>query len=408
MGALDMSATFEEPIARGTTATFAFVVPPFMGHINPTLSVGAELLRRGHRVAWIGWTELPVGLMPAGGQLLLADEAGSSDWSQLEDALFRARLETGFQSIKPLYEQVLIPLARAMIPGVSRRLEEIRPDIVIADQQAFAGSICAFQKRLPYATFVTAPAAIAEFPEFPRITEWEAEQVRMLQRECGIEADRQLSCSDRLTVIFSIPELVSEQGFPPHYAFVGPAIQNRPAAGSFPWERLHVAPRPRVLVSLGTFFASQFERAFFPNVAEALGGEPLTVVAVASDEITSWPINFIAQRRIPQIEVLAHVDAVVCHAGHNTVCEALAFGLPVVALPIAVDQFHVASRVVDAGCGVRLKFKRFTPQELRESVWRVLRETRFRDSASAAQVALARAGGASRAADLLEGLARRR
>jgi UDP:flavonoid glycosyltransferase YjiC (YdhE family) len=102
------------------------------------------------------------------------------------------------------------------------------------------------------------------------------------------------------------------------------------------------------------------------------------------------------------------VDAVVCHAGHNTVCEALAFGLPVVALPIAVDQFHVASRVVDAGCGVRLKFKRFTPQELRESVWRVLRETRFRDSASAAQVALARAGGASRAADLLEGLARRR
>lgn len=31
---------------------FLFVVPPLVGHINPTVGVAAELAARGHRVAW--------------------------------------------------------------------------------------------------------------------------------------------------------------------------------------------------------------------------------------------------------------------------------------------------------------------------------------------------------------------
>ncbi|MEF9479316.1 hypothetical protein OWR28_17625 [Chryseobacterium sp. 1B4] len=34
-------------------AKFAFIVPPLTGHVNPTLSIGAALLERGHEVAWI-------------------------------------------------------------------------------------------------------------------------------------------------------------------------------------------------------------------------------------------------------------------------------------------------------------------------------------------------------------------
>ena len=34
-------------------AKFAFIVPPLTGHVNPTLSIGATLLERGHEVAWI-------------------------------------------------------------------------------------------------------------------------------------------------------------------------------------------------------------------------------------------------------------------------------------------------------------------------------------------------------------------
>ncbi|HWO68622.1 MAG TPA: glycosyltransferase, partial [Umezawaea sp.] len=33
---------------------FLFVVPPLVGHVNPTVGVAAELVARGHEVAWAG------------------------------------------------------------------------------------------------------------------------------------------------------------------------------------------------------------------------------------------------------------------------------------------------------------------------------------------------------------------
>ncbi|MDV9201520.1 glycosyltransferase, partial [Streptomyces sp. Wh19] len=32
---------------------FLFVVPPLVGHINPTVGVAAELVASGHAVAWV-------------------------------------------------------------------------------------------------------------------------------------------------------------------------------------------------------------------------------------------------------------------------------------------------------------------------------------------------------------------
>jgi UDP:flavonoid glycosyltransferase YjiC (YdhE family) len=65
------------------------------------------------------------------------------------------------------------------------------------------------------------------------------------------------------------------------------------------------------------------------------------------------------QRQVPQLELLPHLDAVVCHGGHNTVCETLMNGLPMVVIPIAYDQSHVAGRVFRVGAGERLNFNRF-------------------------------------------------
>ena len=45
---------------------FLFVIPPFWGHINPTLSIGGTLLERGHDVAWAGMTKLNMKLFPLG------------------------------------------------------------------------------------------------------------------------------------------------------------------------------------------------------------------------------------------------------------------------------------------------------------------------------------------------------
>jgi UDP:flavonoid glycosyltransferase YjiC (YdhE family) len=102
--------------------------------------------------------------------------------------------------------------------------------------------------------------------------------------------------------------------------------------------------------------------------------------------------------------VLREVDAVVCHGGHNTVCEALARGLPLVIAPIKDDQPIVADQVVAAGAGVRVKFGRVQPAELAAAVRRVLDEPSFRTAAAAVQASFTAAGGAAAAATALEEL----
>ncbi len=108
---------------------------------------------------------------------------------------------------------------------------------------------------------------------------------------------------------------------------------------------------------------------------------------------------------IPQLALLPHVDLVVCHGGHNTTCEALAHGLPLVIAPIQQDdQPIVADQVVAAGAGVRVKFGRVQPPELLDAVTRVMTEPSFRGAAARIQESFRAAGGATTAARHLEAI----
>jgi UDP:flavonoid glycosyltransferase YjiC (YdhE family) len=99
------------------------------------------------------------------------------------------------------------------------------------------------------------------------------------------------------------------------------------------------------------------------------------------------------------------MDAVVSHAGHNTVCESLANGLPLVVAPIRDDQPIIADQVVRAGAGIRVPFGRARAADLRAAVSEVLVGDRYRDAAAVIQRSFLAAGGPSTAADVLEDLA---
>ncbi|HUB06638.1 MAG TPA: nucleotide disphospho-sugar-binding domain-containing protein, partial [Myxococcales bacterium] len=197
--------------------------------------------------------------------------------------------------------------------------------------------------------------------------------------------------------------LVGSGRFPPQTRFVGPALDGRPSSIEFPWDLL--APGKRVLVSLGTVNAERGP-ALYRTLAAALGDEPLQVVLAAPPELLpAPPRNFLVRPRVPQIALLPKVDAVVCHGGHNTVCEALAHGLPLLALPIRDDQPVIAQQVVDAGAGLRLRFGRSSAAELREGVRRLLEDRELRAGAARVRESFVRAGGAPAAADAVERLA---
>jgi MGT family glycosyltransferase len=105
-----------------------------------------------------------------------------------------------------------------------------------------------------------------------------------------------------------------------------------------------------------------------------------------------------------QRAVLEHpnVRVFVSHCGINSAHESLAAGTPLVGIPLFADQEDMALRVRDAGVGLTLRKDQFTPDDLRESVSRVIRDDAFRRPIRAIQSSFELAGGVRRAADLIE------
>ncbi|MFE2554202.1 glycosyltransferase [Streptomyces sp. NPDC059355] len=382
-----------------------FTVPPLAGHVNPTVAVGAELAARGHEVAWTGPAGALARLLPAHARVLPAGDEAGGGYAALHE---RWRDLRGVGALRFLWEEALVPLGLAMVAGVTEAVHSFGPDLLVADQQALAGPVVARRLGIPWATSASTSAELTRpFADFPKVGEWVSGQVSGFLSACGMpDADWDPRFSERLVIVFSTPELVGLGAeFPAHHAFVGPAFGARPAAPHFPWQRLD-PERRRVLVSLGTLNQEAGGRfyAVVLRAAERLAGDVQLVLAAPASLVGPVPGNVLVQERVPQLELLAHLDAVVSHGGHNTVCEALAYGLPLVVAPIRDDQPIVARQVVEAGAGVRVRFGRTRAEELCDALTAVLDDPGHRRAARRIQASFAAAGGAAAAADRLEKL----
>jgi zeaxanthin glucosyltransferase len=177
---------------------------------------------------------------------------------------------------------------------------------------------------------------------------------------------------------------------------------------SFPWERLDPARR-HVLVTVGTM-ADADAMDFYSRAADALRplGDSVQAVVLASPQaLPGAPEHILAVERIPQLELLPRMDAVVCHAGLNTVSETLSNAIPLVVAPLTRDQPINAANVARVGAGVREHFYRARPEQLRAAVLALLSDPAYRAAAAVVRDSFTAAGGAPEAASRLERLAAR-
>ncbi|GLZ40430.1 glycosyltransferase [Actinokineospora sp. NBRC 105648] len=358
---------------------FLVVVPPLMGHVAPLLGVVAALRARGHAVEWVG-----------GGQWVPADHVvHPCDLSGIPPRPPGLR---GAAALKFLVQDYLVPLADVMAPVVADAVQRARPDVVIADQQAYAGAVVARRHGVPWVTSASTSAELVD-PYSPVIADWVE---RVLVEACGFDP----RFSPSLILVFSTRALTGEVTRP--VRFVGPAIADR---GDRAWHPPWPGPAPRVLVTLGTANVDVGGRFLAASLAALAASRWQAVLVDPVGTLGPAPPNVEVVRRAPQLSVLSQVDAVVCHGGHNTVCEALWHGLPLVVAPIRDDQQVIAQQVVTAGAGVRLRFTRATPATITEAVSTVLTKPSFRAAARRIRAEFHAAGGASAAADHLEHLA---
>jgi MGT family glycosyltransferase len=387
---------------------FLFVVPPLVGHTNPTVALGRELAARGHAVAWTGHAEVVAELLPPEARFLPVADDFPMDVAAAMEAR-NVKGGAGMAGFRSLWEEFVLPIARHMLPGVEAAVDAFGPDALIVDEHALAGAAVAERRGLPWATSATTSADLVDpLALIPKVGEWLRDQMARILIDAGVDEDRARAFDPRfsphLVLAFTIAELVGPpESFPDHYAFVGPSLGERPHSPPFDWGWLDDT-RPLVLVTLGTVNWRAGAR-FFGVAAETLGAMDVQAIVVAPHNLVpDPPANVLVRPEIPQLDLLRRAAAVVCHGGHNTVCETLAAGLPLVLAAVRDDQPIIADQVERAGAGVRIRFARATVPMLHAAVEAVLHQPDCRKAAERVQAAFATAGGPRVAANRLEQL----
>ena len=413
----------------------AILVPELAGHLLPAGNLGGELQRRGHEVTVVARGnaaslvhQLDLPLRELSDEGLPNQRVSRLRWffAQLLRKGWIVRIEKG---LCWKAEQVL-----RQAPDI---LRELRTECVLVDQDVLAGGTVAERLKLPYVTLSSAllwneepgmpPHYMGWLPRRGIIGKlrnhigyaaWQThlrpplEVINRYRRSWQLPPLRRFG--DTLSSYAQLSQMCVELDFLRHRLspcchYIGSLAATRPNTVDFPWQKLD--GRPLIYVSLGTMPGSENISAYRKIAVACAGIEAQLVLGLGkwrpqsgtvADELGQLPGDPILVGFAPQLALLDRASLLIGHAGLNSVLEALIHGVPMLLLPRFADQPGMAARVVHAGAGLRASYTKFTAEQLRPMVQRLLGDNKFRQRATALGRALMAAGGAIRAADIVE------
>lgn len=122
---------------------------------------------------------------------------------------------------------------------------------------------------------------------------------------------------------------------------------------NIPFEKMK---SPIIYLSLGSIISN---KGFCKECIRAFGNTEFSVILntgrISPDKLRHIPQNVYAYSFVPQIEVLKHADVFLTHCGMNSVNEAIAAKVPMIAMPFVNDQLANAQRIVELGIGKKIR-----------------------------------------------------
>jgi MGT family glycosyltransferase len=409
---------------------FGIICPSAAGHLNPMTTLGRELQRRGHRVTLFGILD----------SQSKTQAAGLDFWPIGESEFPAGRMAQMFAQLGQLSGLSALRYTISWIEQKAVMFLREGPDVLkqagvkalLVDQVSPEGGTLAELLDIPFVTVSSALMINRDISVPPFCTPWSYSSAwwAHLRNRAGY------SLLDRLSrpIVEVLAEYRREWKLPPHstpndnysklaqlsqqpaefefprqhlsecFHFTGP--YNNPASrepAPFPFERL--TGQPLIYASMGTI--QNRLMGIFQNIASACEGLDAQLVislggSASPESLPELPGSPLVVGYAPQLELLQKTSLTITHAGLNTAMESLSNGVPMVAIPITNDQPGVAARIAWTGAGEVVPLARLSVPKLRSAIQQVLREESYKKNASRLQEAIHRAGGVSRAADIID------
>ena len=378
-------------------ARFLFVIVPVVARLWPAVAIGDALAARGHDVAWCGPES---DLRPLVGPDVTIYPTGKRSYREFH--------EVGTAAVRELWDQYVMPLNRFIQGPVDRAMAQYQPDVVLADQYALAGALAAYKHGVRWASLCSGILELTPPSEDPGLQDWVRSKLAQAWATAGLPADDSLDLrfSPYLVIATTTQALTAAVPMPEHCVLVGAALGSRRTDPSFSWDWWDPGLR-HVLVTAGTLSAHLVHgfSARMMAALEPMAGRVQAVLNAAADAMPDPPPHVLVARRVPMLDLMPRLDAVICQAGQSTVNEALAHGVPLVVAPIRLGELVVAEQVTRAGAGIAVSFSEATPAQLAAAVTAVLDEPGYRAHARRIGEEFSAAGGTGAAAAHLVALA---
>jgi MGT family glycosyltransferase len=396
------------PIKEDTMTRYVFLNMPAYGHVNPTLAVVQELVKRGQEVIYY----LPE-------QFKDAIQATGAVFRSYESKLKGlSSIASASDTIADRLPILMVDESYHVLPQVLDRIRAEEPDYIVYDHMCVWARIVIQALNIPAITF--RPTYVLNEHMFAMMAQQRNQNVpNMRDVLAKISAGLAKLCeayhippfdpqsifmyAEQLTIVF-LPKMFQPDGntFDERYVFVGPSILPRHENTNFLLEKL--SNKPILYISLGTVFNNQPD--FFKLCFEAFAGQPWQVVLSIGKSIDPTvlgpiPDNFLVSSYVPQLEILPRAQVFITHGGMNSSMESLYYGVPMVVIPQMVEQAMTARRVVELELGLSLEKEALNATTLRETVERVANESIFHERVQSMQQVIHEAGGYQRAVDAI-------
>ena len=404
---------------------FAFLTPPYAGHLNPMLALARTLVDRGHRATFVAQGEVgPKVERPGIGFVAVGARSHAS--GRLGRMTARLGGTTGVFGLGGVIRDMADTTAMLCheVPDV---LRAIHAGAVVADQTEPAGGLVARHTGLPLVSVANALLIDREPAVPPPFVGWRYDDSRWgVQRNLGGYRVADWMMRPLLEVIGRQARAWGLDGVETLEDCLSGELEISQCVPGFDFPRAappaglrHCGPlrlserrdwpaqvgRPHVFCSLGTLQGAR--SSVFGAVAAACHRLDLALTIAHGGRLDPGDAAALAgaprvESFVPQRAVLRTASAVVSHGGLNTVLDALAAGVPVVVVPLAFEQGAIAARVARCGAGLVVERRRLSSDSLAEALRTVLERPGFRARAEALRDEIAAAGGVARAADLVE------